>query len=118
MTGRAWHRKQEMEKKLREEKRLIFPEIEDYEKLYMEYPEEWFQKVLIEEEKKKPVEESWRTLMEELFFKGGKVPINQELPEEYRKKGLKILHRVISSWDPPHEHKETVVAHILRSLCT
>jgi len=56
--------------------------------------------------------------MEELFFKGGKVPINQELPEEYRKKGLKILHRVISSWDPPHEHKETVVAHILRSLCT
>jgi hypothetical protein len=41
-----------MEKRLKEEKRLIFPEIEDYEKLCMEYPEEWFQKVLVEEEKR------------------------------------------------------------------
>lgn len=98
-----------------EDWRLSFPEISDYEISYNRYPHKWFNEVLKTEEKQEDRE--YNQLMEALFFKGGTIPINENLPEEYTKKGLRMFHAIVSSWSPKHEHKEKVCGLILKSIC-
>jgi hypothetical protein len=95
-----------------EDWRLVFPEIDEASLVFCVYPEEWFQGVF-----KTPEDKQWSTKASQLFFKGGKIPVNGSLPQEYIQKGLRILNCVLGSWKPKHEHKEHVVGLILKSLC-
>ena len=70
------------------------------------YPEKWFKKTLIlglENE-----DEKYNDLASKLFFNGGKIPINKNLPEEYIKNGIRMLKAIIGSYEPKHEDKMTV----------
>jgi len=99
-----------------EEWRLTFPEVDGPSMVFGGYPRDWFDSVMKIEEK--PEDQKWNDMMESLFFGGGKVPVNEALPEDYRKNGLRMLRAVMGSFDPKHEHKEKVCGLILKSLCT
>jgi len=98
-------------------KRLEFPEIGDAAMAFGDYPPTWFDEALNKVEKEDPVEQKWKDMMEQLFFSGGRVEWNEQLPADYLLRGIKMFKAVIGSFTPKHEHKETVAAHILRSLC-
>ena len=97
-------------------KRLEFPEVSDIDIAFGGYPKQWFSSVMkIEEEKG---DGKWNDLAENLFFNGGKPPINTRLPKEYLINGLRILRAVMGSFEPKHEHKEKVCGLILKSICS
>ncbi|MFA5130476.1 MAG: hypothetical protein WC477_06230 [Patescibacteria group bacterium] len=99
-----------------EEWRLQFPEVDEPSMVFGGYPRDWFDSVMKIESK--PEDRKWNDMMESLFFNGGKVPVNETLPEEYRTNGLRMLRAVIGSFEPKHEHKEKVCGLILKSLCS
>lgn len=95
--------------------RLIFPEVDKASMVFGGYPRDWFASVMKIEEQ--PEDRKYNDMMESLFFSGGSVPVNKDLPEEYRTKGLNMLRAVMGSFEPKHEHKEKVCGLILKSLC-
>ena len=94
--------------------RLEFPEVTDAQVAFGGYPRPWFDEAL---KKAEGIEPEWENKANELFFSGGKVGINESLPEDYRKRGFHMLQAVLGSWEPKHEHKSAVCGLILKSLC-
>lgn len=99
-----------------ETERLEFPEVTDVDIVFGRYPDDWFKKVL--DMKEEPGDSKYNDMMEELFFKGGKIPVNESLDIQYRKKGIRILKAILDSFSPKHEEKEKVCGLILKSLCS
>lgn len=94
---------------------IDFPIISDLDVAFGEYPKEWFNNILKIEDT--PEDKKWFVLASNLFFKGGTIPINKNLSEEYRYNGYRILKAVMSSFNCKHEDKEKVCGFILKSLC-
>jgi hypothetical protein len=92
--------------------RIDFPEVDIADIAFGGYPEDWFQTILTID-----CSQKYKDMASSLFFNGGKVPVNKELPEDYRIRGLRILKAVMGSFAPKHEHKEQVCGTILKSLC-
>ena len=91
-----------------------FPKVSNLDIICGAYPNDWFKKILscdAEPDKK------WTDMFSDLFFNGGTIPIDKELPEEYIQKGLRILKAVMGSFKPKHEHKKSGCAAILKSIC-
>lgn len=98
-----------------EEWRLEFPAITDVDMAFAGYPQDWFHNTLKVYDEK--ADKKWGEMASTLFFSGGKVEVNEALPDEYRTNGLRMLHAVLSSFRPKHEHKEAVAGLILKSIC-
>lgn len=96
-----------------EEWRIDFPEIDDIDVKYGNYPEDWFLTILNEYN----CFEGWRHKAMDLFFSGGTVPINEELPAKYKRKGLRMLKAVLGALVKDPQHKFHVAGVILESLC-
>jgi hypothetical protein len=95
-------------------KRLEFPEIDDIDVVFGGYPQKWFDSVLAIQEEKG--DKKYEDIASKIFFSGGTVPVDQNLPKEYISKGLRILKAVLGSFTPEHEHKEKVCGLIIKSL--
>jgi hypothetical protein len=93
--------------------KINFPEVTDSDMAFGGYPEEWFQKMLNEQES--PLK--YQNLAQTLFFEGGKVPVDNFLDTDYTTKGLRILNAVLRSWGSKHEHKIQVAGVILKAIC-
>lgn len=96
-----------------EEWRLNFPKIDQPSLVFGGYPRDWFADVL-----SKPEDKNWSEKASELFFSGGNIGVNRNLPEAYLTDGIRILKCVLGSFEPKHEHKEHVAGLILKSLCS
>lgn len=99
-----------------EDWRIVFkPEDIAYVIGHKIYPEKFFQEIMktetINEDRK------YFDMMEKLFFEGGEIPFNKDLPSEYVESGLFMLRVIMCSYKPKHEHKEKVCGLILKSLC-
>lgn len=94
---------------------LQFPDVTDADMAFGGYPRDWFAEVMKRELPRDY--RKWADLMEELFFHGGKVPLNESLDKDYVSRGLRMLHAVMGSFEPKHEHKEQVCAQILYAIC-
>jgi hypothetical protein len=92
--------------------RIDFPEVTDVDIAFGGYSKDWFKKVLTQ-----PSHRKYENMASSLFFNGGTVPVNKNLPEEYKTRGLRILRAVIGSFEPSHEDKKYVCGVILESLC-
>jgi hypothetical protein len=99
-----------------EDWRLEFPEIRQTQIILGEYPTQWFNYVL--STLPLPEDKQWDDLAEELFFKGGTIPVNKSLNAEYVGKGLRVLKAILCSYVPKHEQKEKVCGLILKSICS
>ena len=92
-----------------------FPEVNDVDMDFGDYPKDWFTKTLatgVDDDDKK-----WCDLFSKLFYSGGSVPFNKDLPTEYTNKGLRMLKAVMGSFEPKHEDKKVVSAIILKNIC-
>jgi hypothetical protein len=98
-----------------EKGRLEFPNVTGADIAFGGYDKAWFKKTLAIEEL--PEDKEFEGMATQLFFSGGSVAINKDLPEEYVSKGLRILKAVLGSFEPKHEHKEKVCGLILKSIC-
>ena len=95
--------------------RLDFPPVTDADVAFGGFPAEWFYDTLKTHDEKSS--RKWDDMASKLFFSGGKVPTNKGLPEEYTRRGLRMLRAVLGSFRPSHEHKEAVAGLILKSIC-
>ena len=95
--------------------RLVFPEVTDADVAFGGYPRDWFSKTLAMYES--PADDKWGDLASRLFFSGGTIPTNKELPQEYLVRGKRLLKAVLGSWESKHEDKEAVCGLILKSIC-
>jgi hypothetical protein len=93
-------------------KRIKFPEVTDVDIAFGNYPEKWFQKMLQENSPRK-----YKEMASNLFFNGGDVPFNEDLPVVYLNNGFRILRTVLGSFKPKHEHKEHVAGVVLKNIC-
>jgi hypothetical protein len=91
--------------------RLNFPEVTDVQITFGGYPEDWFKMV-----RSLPEDEEYSKKVQHLFFHGGEIGCLKDLPEEYYKKGVRMLRCVLGSFNPKHEHKIHVCGLILKSL--
>ena len=91
-----------------------FPKVNDLDMAFGGYDKEWFRETL---GKTEGIERNWTRLASELFFNGGKVPVNKNLDKEYVSSGLRMLRSIIGSFEPRHEEKEIVCGLILKSIC-
>ena len=94
---------------------IDFPEVNDVDIEFGGYPEKWFKEIM--DIKDSPDDRNYNEMFSELFFNGGKIPVNENLSDEYLSKGLRILCAVMGSFNPKHEHKDKVCGLILKSLC-
>lgn len=93
--------------------RLKFKPVSDFDIAFGTYPEDWFKKTLLTcQDGNKP----WEDKANNLFFNGGTIPTNKELPKEYITEGIRLFKAIMGSWTPKHEDKENVCGQILRSL--
>ena len=69
-----------------EDWRLEFPKVSDVEIVFGGYPKGWFDAVLKTEEAEE--DRTYESMASNLFFNGGTIPINKNLPEEYLREGI------------------------------
>lgn len=113
--GRRLDKKSEQGEVMNTFERLEFPDVSDIDIAFGAYPHDWFASVMKIESL--PEDQKWNDLADSLFYKGGNIPFDESLSEEYQIKGSRILRAVLGSWAPKHEHKEKVCGLIIKSLC-
>jgi hypothetical protein len=92
--------------------KIEFPDVSDVDVSFGGYPKDFFNKAL---QKESP--EKYQNMAQSLFFSGGKLNLNDDLPDEYVTKGIRILKAIIGSFTPKHEHKIHVCGVILNAIC-
>lgn len=92
-----------------------FPEIDDASMAFGGYPEDWFRKILKDAESK-GFNMNNCDRAAQLFYNGGKVNIKDDADKEYVNAGLRMLHAVLGSFNPKHEHKMAVCEYIIDCL--
>ncbi len=55
----------------------------------------------------------WNTVMNQMFFMGGKITKMVPKPGVDGEKALAHIYYCLSSWEPKHEHKEAGVAFLM-----
>jgi len=94
--------------------KIDFPEIDEASLVFGGYPQEWFKKTL--EQSKVDGQDKFVRIASSLFFNGGHVETDNDLPEDYVRRGLRMLKCVLASFAPKHEHKEAVAGYILQAI--
>ena len=58
----------------------------------------------------------YNELFSQMFFKGGKLNLKKDLPEDFRKAAVPYLKALAGSFTPSHEDKEAICALLLSEL--
>lgn len=58
----------------------------------------------------------YERLFSDLFYKGGSLDFKSDLPEPFKKDATMYLKALMGSWEPKHEHKQSVCALLLSEL--